>query len=176
MRYPSRLLHEEETILRLFRPHWRVAVPAVVWAMLLAAVTGAAFAALQPRHAVFGLGGAVTLWVLVAGRRLVRWWSTTYVLTSERIVVRAGLLSRSGTEIPIESIDDVRFRQRFLQRLLGYGEVLVVSAGRSGPRRLSDIPDPEAFQSEIWRARELRTRQHPVAEGWSPATDDAREE
>jgi hypothetical protein len=51
----------------------------------------------------------------------------------------------------------VLFSQRVLERLLGYGDVLIESAGSMGQSRLENIPDPEAFQSEIYRAREVRS-------------------
>lgn len=159
MRYPERLLTDDEEILHQFRPHWRVLLPALGWAMLLAGLAGVAVAALQPRHAAIAGGAALGLWLLLSGRSLFDWWFTNYVLTSERIIVRRGWLARSGTELPLESINNVLFRQRVVERLLGYGDVLIESAGRQGQSRLEDIPDPEAFQSRVYRARELRALQ-----------------
>lgn len=157
MRYPDRLLTEDEDIVRQFRPHWRVLLPAVGWAMLLAALVGAAFAALDEPFTYYVLGAGVFIWAVLSTRRLFNWWFTSYVLTTERIIVRAGMIARTGTEIPLENINNVLFSQKVVERLLGYGDVLVESAGRTGQSRLIDIPDPEAFQSEIYRARELRT-------------------
>ena len=157
MRYPSRLLSEGEDVLAQFRPHWHVLLPALLWAMVLAALVGVAFAAVEPPWPTYAAAAAVLLWLLVAARSVAKWWFTSYVLTTERIAVRSGVLARHGTEIPLENLDNVLFRQTLRERLLGYGDVLVESAGRSGQTRLTDIPDPEAFQAEIYRARELRS-------------------
>ncbi len=157
MRYPDRLLTDDEDIVHQFRPHWRVLLPAVGWAMLLGALVGAAFAALDEPYTYYVLAAAVVLWGVLSARRLFDWWFTNYVLTTERIIVRAGMIARTGTEIPLENINNVLFSQKVIERLLGYGDVLVESAGQTGQSRLNDIPDPEAFQSEIYRARELRT-------------------
>ncbi len=157
MRYPVRLLTDDEDIIHQFRPHWRVLLPAVGWAMVLGALAGAAFAALDPPYTWYALGAAVLIWLLLSTRRLFAWWFTNYVLTTERIIVRSGMIARTGTEIPLENINNVLFSQKVIERLLGYGDVMVESAGREGQSRLMDIPDPEAFQSEIYRARELRT-------------------
>lgn len=157
MRYPERLLTDDEEILHQFRPHWRVLLPALGWAMLLATLVGIAAAALEPRHAAIAAGAGIGVWLLLSGRSLFDWWFTNYVLTTERIIVRRGWIARSGTEIPLENINNVLFRQRVVERLLGYGDVLIESAGRQGQSRLEDIPDPEAFQSQVYRARELRT-------------------
>jgi uncharacterized membrane protein YdbT with pleckstrin-like domain len=157
MRYPVRLLTDDEDIVHQFRPHWRVLLPALGWGMLLGALVGAAFAALEPPYTWYALGAGAVIWLVLSTRRLFAWWFTNYVLTTERIIVRAGMIARTGTEIPLENINNVLFSQRVIERLLGYGDVLVESAGQAGQSRLMDIPDPEAFQSEIYRARELRT-------------------
>lgn len=157
VRVPTRLPSSGEQVLLRFRPHWKVLLPGMVWAVLLAALTGMALAALPASWRWWSVAGALTLWLPLATRSAVSWWSTTYMLTTERIVVRRGLIGRTGTEIPLESITNVLFRQRALQRLLGYGDVLVESAGSRGQSRLDDIPHPDAFQSEIYRAREARS-------------------
>lgn len=153
----NRLLTEDETVLHRFRPHWKVLLPALVWAMFLAAVSGGLVAAVSAPWRWWSVAVALGLWLVLALRGVVAWWATTYVLTTERIVVRQGLLARRGTEIPLESITNVLFSQGALERLLGYGDVVVESAGSQGQSQLQDIPDPEAFQSEIYRARELRS-------------------
>ena len=157
MDYPSRLLTDGEELLRQFRPHWKVLLPALGWAMLLAALTGVILAALSASWRWWSVVVAGVVWLALSIRSVVTWWSTSYVLTTERIVVRQGLVARTGTEIPLESITNVLFSQRAIERLLGYGDVLVESAGSQGQSRLEDIPDPEAFQSEVYRARELRS-------------------
>jgi uncharacterized membrane protein YdbT with pleckstrin-like domain len=157
MRYPVRLLTDDEDIVHQFRPHWRVLLPALGWGMLLGALVGASFAALEPPYTWYALVAGAVIWLVLSTRRLFAWWFTSYVLTTERIIVRAGMIARTGTEIPLENINNVLFSQKVIERLLGYGDVLVESAGQTGQSRLMDIPDPEAFQSEIYRARELRT-------------------
>lgn len=164
MSYPDHLLTDDETILREFHPHWRVLLPIAGWAVLFGFIAAMVwfFEARVPDNDVRAAGpiavmAAVALTVLLSIRPLIRWYATRYVLTSERIVVRTGILSRSGVEIPLENINNVLFSQSMVERALGYGDVLVESAGSQGQSRLQDIPDPESFQSEIYRAREDRT-------------------
>ncbi|MTV27150.1 PH domain-containing protein [Nitriliruptoraceae bacterium ZYF776] len=157
VRYPTRLLTEDEEIVREFRPHWRVLLPALGWAMLAAALGGIGVAALDGTARTVSVVAAVVLWVLLAGRSLLDYWFTNYVLTTERIIVRTGMIARSGTEIPLENINNVLFNQTVLERLLGFGDVLLESAGAQGQSRLEDIPDPELFQSQVYRVREARS-------------------
>jgi membrane protein YdbS with pleckstrin-like domain len=156
MRYPERLLTEDEDILRQFRPHWRVLLPVLGWAMASAALAGMAFRALDRPWREAAIAAALLLWVVLSARPLFRWWFTNYVLTTERIVVRRGMIARTGTEIPLEQITNVLFSQSVVERLLGYGDVALESAGEQGRSELHDIPDPEAFQQEVYEARELR--------------------
>lgn len=158
MAYPRRLLGDDEEILAELRPHWRTLLPALGWAMLLAAAGGAGVAAVDPPWELVIASAAPVLWLLVAARMVVRWWSTHYVLTTERIIVRRGVVARSGTELPLESIVNVLFAQRVWERLLGCGDVLLESAGSQGQSRLENVPDPQGFQTEIYRARELRSQ------------------
>jgi uncharacterized membrane protein YdbT with pleckstrin-like domain len=165
MRYPERLLTEDEDILQQFRPHRRVLLPVVAFAMAAAALGGLAFAALDRPWREIAIGGVVLLWVLLSARPLLDWWFTNYVLTTERIVVRRGMIARTGTEIPLEQITNVLFSQTVLERLLGYGDVVLEAAGSQGRSELHDIPDPEGFQQEVYEARELRNL-HFRRAGW----------
>lgn len=157
MGYPKRLLTEDETIVHQFRPHWRVLLPVIGWLLMLGVLAVVANSVLGPEYTTIVGAVAVGLWLLLSARRIFNWWFTTYVLTSERIIVRHGWIARSGTEIPLESINNVLFSQRVMERLLGYGDVLIESAGQQGQSRIKDIPRPEAFQAEVYRAREQRT-------------------
>jgi uncharacterized membrane protein YdbT with pleckstrin-like domain len=86
---------------------------------------------------------------------LVNWWFTAYVLTSERLITRSGVIARKGVEIPLENINNVLFSQNVVERMLQSGDLLIESAGESGQSRFADIPDPEEFQSLLYRTREL---------------------
>jgi membrane protein YdbS with pleckstrin-like domain len=158
MRYPQRLLADGEDILQQFRPHWRVLLPVLAWAMAFAALGGMAFRALDPPWRSIAIGGAVALWLVSSTRSLLDWWFTNYVLTTERIVVRRGMIARTGTEIPLEQITNVLFSQTVIERLLGYGDVILEAAGSQGRSELHDIPDPEGFQQDVYAARNVHLR------------------
>ena len=149
-----------EEVVREFRPHWRLLVIPLFWALLAVAVVVATWR-LAPRHDTFDW--IVTGIVFVGAARLVfypliAWWFTSYVLTNERLIRRSGILSREGLEIPLENINDVRFSQTVLERILRSGDVLVESAGEQGQSRFGDVPQPEDFHSLVYRVREVRAR------------------
>lgn len=160
MAYPQRLLTEGEEVVREFRPHWRLLVFPVLWALLGFAIVVGTWK-YAPDSDIFDwvVTGAVVFGSLrLALYPFVAWWFTSYVLTNERLIRRSGILSRAGLEIPLENINDVRFTQSIIERVLRSGDVVVESAGEQGQSRFADIPEPEDFHSLIYKVREVRSR------------------
>ncbi len=157
MPYPKRLLTEGEEIVRGFRPHWRLlAIPALITiAAIVATVAFVQFVGIGALELIV-LGIAIVVIVWWGVREFIHWWFTHYVLTNERLIRRSGWIARRGVEIPLENINDVQFSQNIIERLLRSGDLLIESAGEMGQSRFSDIPEPEEFQSLIYRVRELR--------------------
>jgi uncharacterized membrane protein YdbT with pleckstrin-like domain len=69
---------------------------------------------------------------------------------------RTGVIAKHSKEIPLETINDVTFRQGILERMIGAGDLIVESAGESGQNRFTEIRKPEAVQLEIYRMSEAR--------------------
>ncbi len=174
MTYPRRLLTDGEEVVREFRPHWRLLVIPVFWTLLGIAVIVAIWL-LDPNTivnwVVTALAALVIVWYGV--RPFINWWYTHYVLTNERLIRRSGFIARQGVEIPLENINDVQFSQNVLERLLRSGDLLIESAGEQGQSRFHDIPEPEQFQSLLYRVREQRTV--GLQQGYTapPGTDPA---
>ncbi len=160
MAFPRRLLVEGEELVLDLRPHWIALVgPALVAVLVLG---GWAF--LLPRMPEGGTGSALTWLVLAAGaavlllypvRRLVRWATSHFVVTSDRVIHREGLIARASMEIPLEAINDVRFRQGVFERIIGAGDLIIESAGEQGRQVFSDIRHPEEVQKTIYHQGEL---------------------
>lgn len=160
MSYPEKFLTEDESVIREFRPHWRLLFIPFAWTLLFIALIVLTWR-FPPDNSTFDW--AITGVVLVAFIRLglypfIAWWFTHYVVTSERIIRRSGILSRKGTEIPLENINHMSFSQTILERMLRSGDLLIESAGENAQSNFNDIPQPEAFQSLIYRLRELRAK------------------
>jgi uncharacterized membrane protein YdbT with pleckstrin-like domain len=158
MRYPTEFLTEDETIEKAFRPHWKTLIIPVLWTVLVA-ITIVLSVQLMPEGWPTWASIAVLLagWVSLSVLPIIRWYYTIHILTSERLIVRRGIIARQGMEIPLEVVNDVGFSQSVLERLLGFGDVVIESAGELGQSRLSNIPRPQHFHSELYRVREART-------------------
>lgn len=156
MSYPERLLSPDESVVVEFRPHWQAVLLPI--SLAVAAIVGTVITFVFADGAVAWIifAGIVAVWMLASVRTLANWWTTEYVLTTERVVFRAGVFSRRGTEIPLEVINNVAFSQGVLERMIRSGDLLIESAGESGQSRFTDIPDPEGLQSQIYQTRERR--------------------
>jgi membrane protein YdbS with pleckstrin-like domain len=93
---------------------------------------------------------AVIMWAawLVLLLRLI-WkavnWSVDYfVVTTERLLLTTGFLTRNVNMMPLTKVTDMSFKRTFPGRLLGYGEFIVESAGQDQAlRNVGFIPYPE---------------------------------
>ena len=153
MRYPRRLLAEDETVLVLQRPHWRQVCVHALWAMALAALAGGAVAALGHDWVWWVTGGTVGLWTATSARSVARWWASRHVVTTRRVVARRGARRRSTTEVQLAGIVGVRLDRRWWHCLLGHGDLLLDLAGAPGPVRLTGVAGPARVRDEIVRAR-----------------------
>ncbi|HXW44054.1 MAG TPA: PH domain-containing protein [Streptosporangiaceae bacterium] len=72
-------------------------------------------------------------------------WSVDYfVVTTERLMLTTGFLTRRVAMMPLPRVTDMSFRRTFAGRLLGYGEFIVESAGQDQAlRNVEYIPYPE---------------------------------
>ena len=98
---------------------------------------------------------ALMLWLIVP---VLRWRTTTYELTTRRMRVRSGIVTRHGRDIPLARINDVSFEKGLLDRLLGSGRLVVESAGEHGQILLTDIPRVEFTQATLFRLVEEEQR------------------
>ncbi|HEY6425496.1 MAG TPA: PH domain-containing protein, partial [Pseudonocardiaceae bacterium] len=133
MPYPEDLLRGDERVVVHKHPHWKMLVLPVFFFFVVVALC-AYLAGLVAGNSweLYGwvalavLGGVGVLWLTVSP--LLRWRTTHFVLTSRRVLVREGVLSRSGIDIPINRINSVQFQHSFIQRLLGCGTLIIESA------------------------------------------------
>ncbi|MDJ0925371.1 MAG: PH domain-containing protein [Acidimicrobiia bacterium] len=167
MAFPDSILTDDEVIIRQFRPHWRMLAIPVLWFIGGIVAIVLVYQVLPPENGTADL--ITTLLVLLAMIFLVvspllKWWFTIYVLTSERLITRTGIIARSGIELPLQNINNVLFNQNILERMLQSGDLLIESAGESGQSEFSNIPRPEEFQSLLYRTREEQSRKTAAEE------------
>lgn len=162
MAYPQRLLGDGERVLLELHPHGKELVGPAVLFVLTVGAASYALAALPADPSLWRLlvlvGGLLVVVVGVLWP-LLRWRSTQYVLTDRRLVLRQGVVSRSGRDLPLSRINDVSFTHGgVLQRMLRCGTLVVESAGERGQLVLRDLPRVEEVQRSLYRAVEDEDR------------------
>jgi uncharacterized membrane protein YdbT with pleckstrin-like domain len=145
MGLPAEQLSPGEEIVLEMHEHWKHLLGAML--ICLAALVGLVVVlAVGPDEGFFAWLDTLG-WVAFAGVVLLfgvwpalAWWNRTYTLTNERLATRAGVVRRSGRDIPLTRINDVAFEQGILDRLVGAGTLKVSAASEEGTAVLVDIP------------------------------------
>jgi uncharacterized membrane protein YdbT with pleckstrin-like domain len=148
-------LTEGERMVVKLRRHWKT----IIWPILiLAAILVATLALLllvgplehPMARLIVGVVAILAVLIFVA-RPLLRWWTTSYELTTRRLRLRAGVIARRGRDFPLSRISDVSFAQGPLDRLLGCGRLIVESPGEHGQLTLTEIPHVKRVQATLFQ-------------------------
>ncbi|HTC81074.1 MAG TPA: PH domain-containing protein [Acidimicrobiia bacterium] len=156
MPFPKRLLLDGETVALDLRPHWWFfAGPLFAGIPVLALLVVALKQNGDVQTVFLWATAAVALgWAVWLGSRLISWQTTHFLVTSDRLVFRSGILAKHTRDIPLEKVNDLASSQSFFERMIGAGDLLIESAGERGQETFSDIPHPDAVLQEIYRQME----------------------
>src|SRR3979490_873702 len=174
----SNLLPGENLVIKA-HPHWIVLlksiwVPVVVVVLVLIAdftilLDNYHSGTLPPRFRTVLTLGVVALagiWLIVVW---IRWQSTSYTLTDQRIKIETGVFGRQEKIIPIDRIQDCTTKMSLLGRMLGYGQVEIDAAGAQGAEILEHLPNPGSFRDQVFVQSEKRRGGGPAATPAMPA-------
>lgn len=95
-------------------------------------------------------------------------------LTSKKLIVRRGILTRTENTVPLDKITDIALIQGPIMRLMGLHKLTVETAGQSGTGSLISlvgIVDAPGFRAQILEQKERLSGLPPQPEAL-PATND----
>jgi uncharacterized membrane protein YdbT with pleckstrin-like domain len=177
MPYPKKLLNDNETVALDLHPHWWFFAKSGA-SMLVSILVGVA--------SMIWLDGdvqKVVNWIAIAGivisavllvSRYIQWFTTNFVITSDRIIFRTGVFAKHGIEIPLERVNNVIFHQSVIERILGAGDLLIESGGETGQQRFTEVRDPDRVQALIHTQVDAKmTRRGSQASGGDATSDVA---
>ncbi|HUR73036.1 MAG TPA: PH domain-containing protein [Sporichthya sp.] len=150
-------LLEGEGLVFELREHWFT----LIWPAFILVVTtgiGAFLAGTVPDS-----GARSTLRLIItatAGAIILRWsvwpflswYGRSWVLTTRRLIVREGVLSRKGLDIPLARVITSSFGRTLLQRMLRCGRLTISTAGQYGELVLDNTPMVGEVQKVITAA------------------------
>ncbi|MBN8607803.1 MAG: PH domain-containing protein [Caulobacterales bacterium] len=131
MRYIDESLAPGETILQ--RGQW----PWIFWFGAWAALI---------------LLGIVIVGIIIFARAAIIMKTTDFAVTNRRVILKRGWLNRRTQELAVESVEGVSLDQSIIQRLFGYGRVVVTGTG-DAVIVFPPMADPVAFRRAIEAAR-----------------------
>jgi uncharacterized membrane protein YdbT with pleckstrin-like domain len=152
----DRSLAVGEESVAILHPHWKTLVGPVLLAFVVVAVLLVGEVLIPANRAA----GIERLALAVVAIALLMWWlmypilawrTTVYEVTTRRMRLRDGILTRHGRDIPLSRITDVSFRKGVLDRLLGSGTLVVESAGEHGELALTEIPHVERVSALLFQ-------------------------
>lgn len=166
MAYPDKILAKDEKVVEHLHPSWITLVPATLWFIVICAATGFGLAEIY-NNMDSGTGRTVLVIVVIVVAFLllcwlsfapwIQWRTTHYVFTSHRVLIRRGVLRRTGRDISLQRISDVSFSQSLWDRVVRAGTVTIESAGEQGQEVLTNIPRSDDVQQMINRLIEEDT-------------------
>ncbi len=158
MGYLQELLARNERIVIITRQHWVTLAGTLLVNGFVAAllVTVALILTLIPPAMLFAWVPLVLLLfpVIRAMVDVILWWNEQYVVTNRRVIQLEGVIKKNTTDSSLEKINDVKLVQSALGRILGYGDLEIMTASEIGVNLLQRIADPIRFKTEMLNQKE----------------------
>jgi hypothetical protein len=150
MNYIRQLIGENESVVRISRDHWTTLLPtALVDVLASIVIVGVcAFLSIKRPAAWYGL----VLLLIPIGQFLIRLWTWAnrkYVVTTQRVLQVAGVLNKRVSDTSLDKVNDIVMEQTALGRVLGYGDIEVITGTESGIDVFRRISNPIAFKRSM---------------------------
>jgi uncharacterized membrane protein YdbT with pleckstrin-like domain len=163
MGYAESLLADGERIILRSRQHWlavlleeRTALSLVILGVVLGIAREVFHDSL--RGALYDAVGWATLVLIVVGLlwflyRLWGWLSQAYLVTTRRVMKVEGIVNKRSADSSLEKINDAVLTQGLLGRLLGYGDLEILTAAETEVDAFNMLAGPKDFKREMLNAK-----------------------
>lgn len=191
MGYIESMLLRDETIIYIGRKHFSLMLAQIVTEVILLGLTGVAGwlveQVLVRYNQATGMVAYVSYGVLAVAAVILlgsavldylRWYNDCVVLTNRRIMKFEGLFNRHMIESSLNKINDVALNQTFFGRLIGFGDIMILTAADTGIQEMRNIANPIEFKRALAEARvydEVQA-QKAVTQAAVDAVEDAVED
>jgi uncharacterized membrane protein YdbT with pleckstrin-like domain len=154
MGYTESLLASNEAIVYRTKQHWMAPIFGTV-AGVLVLVGGVVLFVLQATLDLWDFLETIVFWaslllivagVAMVGYSYIQWWVEDYVVTNQKVVKVAGLLTKKTSGAALEKINDVILEQGPLGRMLGYGTLKVSTASDTTDLVFETMRKPAEFR------------------------------
>jgi hypothetical protein len=158
------LLASEERVLVVRQRHWATFVDAARWFVLILGA-GLLVGLLDqgvPNDGVLGWLSSVLGWgfgVLVliglagVGWYYLEWRRERYLVTTRRVIEAGGIINTFSRDTSLQMITDMLVSHPWLGRILGYGQIDLLTASEAGTTRIRFLPKADEFKRSLLDAR-----------------------
>jgi Short C-terminal domain/Bacterial PH domain len=87
---------------------------------------------------------------------VIQWQSQEYILTSVRVLHVHGVINKQSGDSSLENITDAQIRVPWLGRILGFGDLVVMTASEAGINNLRALRDPIGFKKAMMGSKTER--------------------
>ena len=131
MSYVKESLVPGEKILLTARPHWRIFLMPTVFVLISCCTV---FGSLLLRPGDLSPASVLASLLFLFGsyrlaQAVVVYLTTEFAVTNKRVMAKTGLWQRRSLELLLRQVESVRVDQRFMGRVLNYGDVVVTGSG-----------------------------------------------
>lgn len=177
---PRKMLSSDERLIFETRPSGWLCMKAAVFSLVIAIIALIGYAwewvpdapeipylseALEGDYGDYiqwALLGIFVLAILFFIVRWLKWGSTIYAATDERIITQRGIVNKTYEDIPVTMITNIDLAQSIGKRALGYGTMVFSTSGMAAGRK-SDmiweaVPDPFTVRRKIQEVMDVRAK------------------
>jgi uncharacterized membrane protein YdbT with pleckstrin-like domain len=150
--YPDDLLSEGERVVIHKHPHWKMLL--LPYLVLLVTLGGGGYLAYLSQDTMWllivigAVGLVLIVWLFLIP--FIKWRTTHFIITTDRVMAREGLVTRTGLDIPMSRISSVKFEHGLVDRIVGCG-TLIIESSSDEPLEFDDIPKVEQVHSLLYR-------------------------
>ncbi|HEY4689031.1 MAG TPA: PH domain-containing protein [Anaerolineae bacterium] len=83
------------------------------------------------------------------GWDLLQWWAEEYIVSTRRVIQTEGIINKRTADSSLEKVNDVVLVQSFFGRILGYGNLEIVTGSDIGVNLLTRLRDPITFKTAM---------------------------
>ncbi len=82
------------------------------------------------------------------------WNNRRYLVTTHRVIHVEGIFNKNVLDSSLEKVNDISMTQSVMGRLLGYGDLVILTASELGKNPLRRLARPVAFKTQILDQKE----------------------
>jgi hypothetical protein len=158
------LLATGERVLLVKQRHWLTFLEAGRW-FALAFAAGILLLLLDQAVGEDGVSGFLStlfswgFWIFLAlgvlgvGWYLLVWRVERYLVTTRRVIETGGVINKYARDTSLQAITDMIVGHPWVGRILGYGEIDLLTASEAGTSKIRFLPDADGFKRALLDAK-----------------------